>query len=250
MRRCVPAVRAARGCPAGARAPMAGTPAPARAVPRVLPRQLSRRAHAPRAQVARNSSRPSSRARRRGAAARSRRDRAALRRARRGAAGGAARGGCAAPATVRGRGLLRRQPQHQLHQHLPLSLRLLRLLQGAQRARACAAPAYRLDLGEIARRTREAWAAGATEVCLQGGIHPSFTGQTYLEIVAAVKARRPGRCTCTPSRRWRSPTARAPSGCPCSATSANCAPRASPRCRAPRRRSWMMRCARSSARTS
>jgi FO synthase len=49
-------------------------------------------------------------------------------------------------------------------------------------------PAYRLDLDEIAKRTVEAKAAGATEVCLQGGIHPSFTGQTYLDIVAAVKA--------------------------------------------------------------
>ena len=48
-------------------------------------------------------------------------------------------------------------------------------------------PAYNLDLEEIARRTREAAAAGATEVCLQGGIHPSFTGETYLDIVAAVK---------------------------------------------------------------
>jgi FO synthase len=49
-------------------------------------------------------------------------------------------------------------------------------------------PAYRLDLGEIARRTVEARAAGATEVCLQGGIHPSYTGHTYLDIVAAVKS--------------------------------------------------------------
>ncbi len=49
-------------------------------------------------------------------------------------------------------------------------------------------PAYRLELGEIARRTLEAHAAGATEVCLQGGIHPSYTGHTYLEIVAAVKS--------------------------------------------------------------
>ena len=49
-------------------------------------------------------------------------------------------------------------------------------------------PAYVLDLEEIARRTVEARAAGATEVCLQGGIHPSYTGQTYLDIVAAVKA--------------------------------------------------------------
>ena len=48
-------------------------------------------------------------------------------------------------------------------------------------------PAYNLDLTEIARRTVEAAAAGATEVCLQGGIHPSFTGDTYLNIVRAVK---------------------------------------------------------------
>jgi FO synthase len=54
-------------------------------------------------------------------------------------------------------------------------------------AKSLRGPAYRLDLTEIARRTREAWAAGATEVCLQGGIHPDYTGETYLEIVAAVK---------------------------------------------------------------
>ena len=55
-------------------------------------------------------------------------------------------------------------------------------------ARDLRGPAYRLDLTEIARRTREAWEAHATEVCLQGGIHPHYTGNTYLEIVAAVKA--------------------------------------------------------------
>jgi FO synthase len=49
-------------------------------------------------------------------------------------------------------------------------------------------PAYDMDLAEIARRTREAAAAGASEVCLQGGIHPRFTGETYLEIVRTVKA--------------------------------------------------------------
>jgi FO synthase len=58
-------------------------------------------------------------------------------------------------------------------------------------AQSLRGPAYTLDLTEIAQRTREAWAAGATEVCLQGGIHPSFTGQTYLDIVAAVKAAAP-----------------------------------------------------------
>jgi FO synthase len=48
-------------------------------------------------------------------------------------------------------------------------------------------PAYRLELEVIAQRAREAWEAGATEVCLQGGIHPSYNGDTYLGIVAAVK---------------------------------------------------------------
>jgi FO synthase len=46
---------------------------------------------------------------------------------------------------------------------------------------------YNLDLEEIAGRAREAVAKGATEVCLQGGIHPSYTGETYRSIVRAVK---------------------------------------------------------------
>jgi len=47
---------------------------------------------------------------------------------------------------------------------------------------------YDLDLDEVARRAAEAWARGATEVCLQGGIHPNYTGQTYLDICAAILA--------------------------------------------------------------
>ena len=46
---------------------------------------------------------------------------------------------------------------------------------------------YNLDFAEIAARAREAVAKGATEVCLQGGIHPSYTGETYRQIVRAVK---------------------------------------------------------------
>jgi FO synthase len=46
---------------------------------------------------------------------------------------------------------------------------------------------YVLDMAEISRRSEEAWARGATEVCLQGGIHPAYTGQTYLDICRAVK---------------------------------------------------------------
>jgi FO synthase len=41
---------------------------------------------------------------------------------------------------------------------------------------------------EVARLAAEAWERGATEVCLQGGIHPSFTGETYLAILHAVHA--------------------------------------------------------------
>lgn len=51
---------------------------------------------------------------------------------------------------------------------------------------------YDLALDEISRRATEAWARGATEVCLQGGIHPDYTGDTYLSIVRAVKAVTPG----------------------------------------------------------
>ncbi len=46
---------------------------------------------------------------------------------------------------------------------------------------------YDIELSEIARRAREAWERGATEVCMQGGIHPDYTGDTYLAIVRAVK---------------------------------------------------------------
>ncbi len=46
---------------------------------------------------------------------------------------------------------------------------------------------YVLDTDEIGRRTAEAWSRGATEVCLQGGIHPAYTGQTYLDICHAVR---------------------------------------------------------------
>ena len=50
---------------------------------------------------------------------------------------------------------------------------------------------YDLDLGEVARRAREAVARGATEVCMQGGIHPAYTGETYLSLLRAVKEAEP-----------------------------------------------------------
>ena len=46
---------------------------------------------------------------------------------------------------------------------------------------------YDLDIDEIKRRAEEAWARGAVEVCMQGGIHPDYTGETYLTILKAVK---------------------------------------------------------------
>ncbi len=46
---------------------------------------------------------------------------------------------------------------------------------------------YDLDDQELARRVEEAWERGATEVCLQGGIHPAYTGQKYLDICHIVK---------------------------------------------------------------
>lgn len=51
---------------------------------------------------------------------------------------------------------------------------------------------YLLTLDEIAGRVREAWDMGATEVCLQGGIHPDFDGDYYIDVTKAVKEAAPG----------------------------------------------------------
>jgi FO synthase len=50
---------------------------------------------------------------------------------------------------------------------------------------------YLLTLDEISERVREAEERGATEVCLQGGIHPKFDGDYYIDVVAAVRAGSP-----------------------------------------------------------
>ncbi|KAH9329141.1 hypothetical protein KI387_001249, partial [Taxus chinensis] len=47
---------------------------------------------------------------------------------------------------------------------------------------------YQLSLEEISRRTIEAWERGATEICMQGGIHPAYSGKTYLDILRTVKS--------------------------------------------------------------
>jgi FO synthase len=46
---------------------------------------------------------------------------------------------------------------------------------------------YLVPLDEIVRRCEEAWERGGTEVCLQGGIHPAFTGDFYVDICRAIK---------------------------------------------------------------
>ena len=53
------------------------------------------------------------------------------------------------------------------------------------------ADAYTLSLKQIGDRAAEAWDAGATEVCMQGGIHPDLPGTAYFEIASEVKRRRP-----------------------------------------------------------
>jgi FO synthase len=52
-------------------------------------------------------------------------------------------------------------------------------------------PAYLVPREEILRRCREAWERGAVEVCLQGGIHPHFTGDYYADLCRAIKAELP-----------------------------------------------------------
>ncbi len=50
---------------------------------------------------------------------------------------------------------------------------------------------YLLTIPQVVERSVEAWGRGATEVCLQGGIHPEFTGEFYVTVVEAIKAALP-----------------------------------------------------------
>ncbi|MEE1788971.1 bifunctional FO biosynthesis protein CofGH [Streptomyces sp. SP17BM10] len=54
------------------------------------------------------------------------------------------------------------------------------------------ADAYTLSLQQVADRAAQAWEVGATEVCMQGGIHPDLPGTAYFDIARAVKERVPG----------------------------------------------------------
>ncbi|MEV5831860.1 bifunctional FO biosynthesis protein CofGH [Spirillospora sp. NPDC052242] len=54
------------------------------------------------------------------------------------------------------------------------------------------ADAYTLSLEQVGDRVDEAWAAGATEICMQGGIHPDLPGTAYFDLAREVKRRAPG----------------------------------------------------------
>src|SRR5213079_605358 len=54
------------------------------------------------------------------------------------------------------------------------------------------AESYTLSLEEVADRAQEASDYGATEVCIQGGLHPSLPGDFYFRVLDAIKARVPG----------------------------------------------------------
>ncbi|NLT54706.1 MAG: bifunctional FO biosynthesis protein CofGH [Actinomycetales bacterium] len=60
----------------------------------------------------------------------------------------------------------------------------------AQRRRD--ADAFTLSLEQVAERAADAWAVGATEVCMQGGIDPELPASAYFDLARAVKARVPG----------------------------------------------------------
>src|SRR4029077_4750709 len=53
------------------------------------------------------------------------------------------------------------------------------------------ADAYTLSLSQVGDRAEEAWQAVATEVCMQGGIHPDLPGTAYFDLAAEVKRRCP-----------------------------------------------------------
>ncbi|MBN2112927.1 MAG: 5-amino-6-(D-ribitylamino)uracil--L-tyrosine 4-hydroxyphenyl transferase CofH [Acidimicrobiia bacterium] len=62
---------------------------------------------------------------------------------------------------------------------------------GGREASGREAP-FLMSLEEVAAQAAAAVAAGATEICLQGGIHPAFTGDSYLALLGAVREAAPG----------------------------------------------------------
>jgi FO synthase len=53
------------------------------------------------------------------------------------------------------------------------------------------ADAYTLSIPEVVERARAAREAGATEICLQGGIHPRLPGDAYFDLLRAIKEAQP-----------------------------------------------------------
>ena len=102
---------------------------------------------------------------------------------------------------------------------------------------------YILNVHEVVHRSVEAWERGATEVCLQGGIHPDFTGDFYVSGARGDQGAPARRCTSTASRRSRSGRGPTRSGSACASSSPACATRASGPCRAPPPRSSTTGCA-------
>jgi FO synthase len=54
------------------------------------------------------------------------------------------------------------------------------------------ADAFTLSLSEVGARAAEAWSVGATEVCVQGGIHPDLPGTAYFDLAREIKRAAPG----------------------------------------------------------
>jgi len=54
------------------------------------------------------------------------------------------------------------------------------------------AESYTLTLDQVADRAEEAWTAGASEVCMQGGIHPDLPGSFYFDLLDVIRERTPG----------------------------------------------------------
>ena len=107
---------------------------------------------------------------------------------------------------------------------------------------------YDLALEEVSRRAVEAWQRGATEVCLQGGIHPDYTGETYVAICRALKAAVPGMHIHAFSPLEVTQGAETLQT-PLASFLAQLKESGLGTCRARRPRSWTMRCAPSSAPT-
>ena len=75
------------------------------------------------------------------------------------------------------------------------------------------ADAYTLSMEQVGDRVDEAWAAGATEICMQGGIHPDLPGTAYFDLAREVKRRAARHPPARVLARWRSSTAPPAPGC-------------------------------------